>query len=164
MERLVTTLCFVHREDEILLGYKKRGFGAGTWNGFGGKVEQGESIVAAAVRELKEEACLDALAMEKRAILDFSFKDGTPAIEMHVFEVTDFAGTPTETDEMAPKWYAVSEIPYDNMWIDDQFWLPLYLKRQLLRASFHFLDQKTLCHHEICEASEAELIHDYAIV
>ena len=34
---------------------KKRGFGEGKWNGFGGKVEEGETILQAALRELKEE-------------------------------------------------------------------------------------------------------------
>ncbi|CAN0505072.1 unnamed protein product, partial [Ectocarpus sp. 12 AP-2014] len=33
---------------EILLGMKKRGFGEGKWNGFGGKVESGESVEEAA--------------------------------------------------------------------------------------------------------------------
>jgi len=46
----VLTLAFVRRQGEILLGYKKRGFGAGKWNGFGGKVETGETIEAAAKR------------------------------------------------------------------------------------------------------------------
>jgi len=40
----------------LLLGLKMRGFGVGKWNGFGGKVERGESIRQAAVRECKEEA------------------------------------------------------------------------------------------------------------
>lgn len=34
----------------ILLGLKKRGFGVGKWNGFGGKVEPGETIPQAAAR------------------------------------------------------------------------------------------------------------------
>jgi 8-oxo-dGTP pyrophosphatase MutT (NUDIX family) len=34
---------------------KKRGFGEGRWNGVGGKVEPGESIEAALIREAKEE-------------------------------------------------------------------------------------------------------------
>jgi len=46
----VLTLAFVRRPGEILLGYKKRGFGAGKWNGFGGKVEIGETIEDAASR------------------------------------------------------------------------------------------------------------------
>ena len=35
---------------------KKRGFGAGRWNGFGGKVAPAETIEDAARRELLEEA------------------------------------------------------------------------------------------------------------
>lgn len=48
--RKLFTLVFVRDETRILLGYKKRGFGQGRWNGFGGKVEAGESTRAAAVR------------------------------------------------------------------------------------------------------------------
>jgi len=46
----ILTLAFVRRPGEILLGYKKRGFGAGKWNGFGGKVEIGETVEDAAKR------------------------------------------------------------------------------------------------------------------
>lgn len=44
------TLTFVVDAGKILLGMKKRGFGAGRWNGFGGKVDPGESIEEAAKR------------------------------------------------------------------------------------------------------------------
>lgn len=44
------TLVLVVQPGRVLLGMKKRGFGAGKWNGFGGKVQQGESIVDAARR------------------------------------------------------------------------------------------------------------------
>ena len=37
-------LCFVYDEQRILLGMKKRGFGEWKWNGFGGKLEDGERI------------------------------------------------------------------------------------------------------------------------
>lgn len=43
---------------EILLGYKKRGMHCGLWNGFGGKVEPGESAEGAAIREFWEESGL----------------------------------------------------------------------------------------------------------
>ena len=49
------TLCFLLRDDEICLAMKKRGFGVGKWNGIGGKVQDGETIEEAAVRELYEE-------------------------------------------------------------------------------------------------------------
>jgi hypothetical protein len=51
----------------VLLGLKKRGFGAGKWNGFGGKVEQGESIRTAAIREMKEEAGIESVDERDRS-------------------------------------------------------------------------------------------------
>ena len=41
---------------KVLLGEKLRGFGTGYFNGFGGKVEPGESVEEGAHRELLEEA------------------------------------------------------------------------------------------------------------
>lgn len=48
--KIFMTLVWITKKDEILLGLKKRGLGVGLWNGFGGKVEVGESIVSAAKR------------------------------------------------------------------------------------------------------------------
>lgn len=42
------TLVLVVQPGRVLLGMKKRGFGAGKWNGFGGKVQPGETIEEAA--------------------------------------------------------------------------------------------------------------------
>ena len=44
------TLTFIRNGNNILLGMKKRGFGAGRWNGFGGKVDADETILQAAKR------------------------------------------------------------------------------------------------------------------
>lgn len=41
----------VRQGDQVLLGEKKRGFGEGYYNGFGGKVEKMESVLEAAKRE-----------------------------------------------------------------------------------------------------------------
>ena len=51
------TLCSIidFSSSKILLGYKKRGFGAGYYNGFGGKVQKDESIIDCAIRECKED-------------------------------------------------------------------------------------------------------------
>ena len=46
----VLTLVLIRESTRVLLGMKKRGFGQGRWNGFGGKVEKGETILQAAVR------------------------------------------------------------------------------------------------------------------
>ncbi|XP_070218912.1 oxidized purine nucleoside triphosphate hydrolase isoform X1 [Bos mutus] len=44
------TLVLVLQPQRVLLGMKKRGFGAGRWNGFGGKVHEGETIEDGAKR------------------------------------------------------------------------------------------------------------------
>ena len=59
----LSTLCFLLRDGQILLAMKKRGFGEGKWNGAGGKVNAGETVEHAAVRELREE--VGVLADEK---------------------------------------------------------------------------------------------------
>ncbi len=47
----VLTLVYILKGDEILLGLKKRGFGTGKWNGFGGKVKlDEETILDGAIR------------------------------------------------------------------------------------------------------------------
>ena len=38
-----TTLCLLKKENAILLAMKKRGFGAGKYNGVGGKIEKVKS-------------------------------------------------------------------------------------------------------------------------
>ena len=54
-EKQVTLCLVINREKKkILFGMKKRGFGVGKYNGFGGKVLSGETIEEAALRELQE--------------------------------------------------------------------------------------------------------------
>ena len=73
------TLVFLVNDDtqELLLAMKKRGFGVGKLNGVGGKVQAGETIEAAAVREAQEEALvrIQEKDLVKVAELAFHFKD-----------------------------------------------------------------------------------------
>ena len=55
MKKIQTTLLFLLKENQILLGMKKRGFGAGKYNGIGGKLEPDETVEQAMVRETQEE-------------------------------------------------------------------------------------------------------------
>ena len=134
----VLTLALVMRNDELLLGMKKRGFGEGRWNGFGGKVEEGETVEAAARREVEEEVGISVTAMEEVGVLDFSFAENDKELEVHVFIVTDFVGLPRETEEMRPAWFEFANVPYEMMWPDDVYWLPLLLEGKTFRGTFHF--------------------------
>lgn len=147
------TLVFLVRENEILLGFKKRGFAQGKLNGFGGKIEDGETVAFAAARELLEECGVDVLPAELKSVarLDFFFPAKREWDQVvHVFIAPSWRGEPVETDEMKPLWFPQSAIPFDQMWADDQYWLPLVLKDQRVRAAFTFNgDNETIGEKEI---------------
>ena len=132
------TLCMPIKEDKVLLGMKKRGFGVGRWNGFGGKIEPGETIEEGAMREVKEEVGIESGVLEKRGILEFSFRNDEKILEVHIFKLTDFTGEPVETEEMKPEWFSVEKIPFSQMWSDDEYWLPLFLQDKLFKGAFLF--------------------------
>ena len=142
----VLTLCIVHKpfgdaqgkHPKILLGMKKRGFGAGKWNGFGGKVEKGERIVDAAKREMREEAGIKLQDISKVGVIEFEFKGNPEILKVHVFKASEFDGEPTESDEMRPKWFHVDKIPFSKMWPDDAHWLPHVLAGKKVKAKFWF--------------------------
>lgn len=139
-------LCFIISEGNILLIHKKRGLGAGKVNGPGGRLEPGETPLQAAIRETQEEVALTPLNLEEAGLLCFQFKDGY-SLRCHVFRALSFKGTPTETDEAAPFWCPVDEVPYDSMWEDDHHWLPLMLKGRQFHGRFIF-DQDRM---EFCQ-------------
>lgn len=134
--RKILTLCMVMKDGKLLLGMKKRGFGMGRWNGFGGKVEVGESIEEAAKREVFEESGLVARSVEKRGLIRFDFEDGTRGVEVHIFACEDFEGTVEESEEMRPEWFDVDKIPIGRMWTADALWLPLFLSGKTFEGDF----------------------------
>ncbi len=124
--------------NSVLLGMKKRGFGVGRWNGFGGKIDPGETIERGAMRELGEEANIQEGVLEKMGILEFSFQDDEKVLEVHIFKLTDFNQEPVETEEMRPQWFPFNEIPFSQMWSDDEYWFPLFLQGKLFKGAFLF--------------------------
>lgn len=137
-KRKLLTLCLIHEHPRILLGMKKRGFGAGRWNGFGGKLEEGETIEEAARREVREELDIEVEHMTEFGVLEFEFQNDPVVLEVHVFKIESWDGVPQETEEMEPRWFMVDEIPFKQMWSDDVYWFPYFLKGKKFRGRFLF--------------------------
>lgn len=149
----ITTLCLVRANSQILLGYKKRGFGANRWNGFGGKLGEGETVLEAAHRELVEECGIVGKNFREAGLMRFHIAHEKLEIEVHLFEVSDFEGEPVETEEMRPQWFYENELPFDQMWPDDRFWFPYFLERRKFNAEFFFKDTNQLIDYKITEAN-----------
>lgn len=150
MKELQTTLLYLLKDNQILLAMKKRGHGVGKYNGVGGKVDTGETIEQAMVRETQEEIGVTPLKYQKRGQIIFdSYYKGEPAlINVHIFTATEFDGEPQESEEMSPAWCEIDQIPYDKMFQTDKIWLPIMLEKSgFLTGIFKFsndLDSKLL--------------------
>ena len=117
------TLLYVLCDGQILLIRKKRGLGAGKINGPGGRIEAGESAVECAVRETDEEVGIRVRGVEERGYMRFQFVDGF-SMQVDILTADAYEGTPCETDEAAPLWFPIDDIPYGEMWATDRHWLP----------------------------------------
>lgn len=129
---------YLVRGDEVCLGMKKKhhnkSFGVGKWNGFGGKIELGETPEEAAIRECQEECGVTPLNMAKVAIIHFIDKESGIDDIMNTYLCEEFAGEPHDTAEMSPKWFKKDSLPYDQMWSDDKYWMGKMLSGEIFKA------------------------------
>lgn len=114
-------LVFVMREDEILLlkiaprnGRVTRW--TGRYNGLGGHIERGEDSLAAAQRELLEEAGLTANLRLRGILLVDTGED--VGIELHIFHGEYVSGELRSTSEGEPEWISLQKLP-DTPLVDD---------------------------------------------
>ncbi len=128
------TLCFLLRAtpagDQVLLGLKKTGFGTGKVVGIGGHVEAGETTAQAICREVAEESGIFVREPDliRAGTVDFVFP-ARPEWDMFtvVYLCRTFAGEAAESEEIAPHWYPVGQLPEEQMWADAVHWLPAFL-------------------------------------
>ncbi|KAJ8318069.1 hypothetical protein KUTeg_003160 [Tegillarca granosa] len=114
------TLVLVREPSRVLLGLKKKGFGEGKWNGFGGKVEPGDPQI----------------------------------LEVHVFTTNTFEGEIKESDEMRPQWFYTDKIPLHQMWADDKYWFPMFLKGSKFKGYFLFEGHEKIVKYQLDEVEK----------
>lgn len=138
------TLIFLQNNDKVLLGYKTRGYGVNYWNGFGGKVEDGENLLECAKRELKEESNLES-DLKHYGVLYHNLNDDVSEI-IHVYTGTNYWGDIKVSEEMNPiTWYPYDGIPYDNMWPQSNKWYPFMLTNKYFSVHFENINENYKC-------------------
>ena len=128
---------------KMLLGMKKVRFGRGKYNGFGGKADEGESMRAAAVRELREESGLTAREEDLEFVGRLWFYFPAKPEWDHsgdIYFLRSWEGQPVESEEMQPAWFDAVKIPYEEMWEDDICWLPQVLAGEKIFADVIFAE------------------------
>ena len=156
------TLCYlIDKEGLVLIAMKKRGFGVGKWNGVGGKLAEGESVEDALLRETKEEIAVDLKSFRKTGVIRFYFSGEESSKfnqEVHVFIADSWEGEPRESEEMKPKWFHPKDLPLEEMWPDDRYWLKDALNGNYITASFLFDENSNVKESDIQIKPKANIV------
>jgi len=148
------TVCHIFSDGSLLLLRKSTGlFGGGKWNGPGGKLRVGEDQKECAIREVLEETGLTVQEIKQHGILEFYFgSKKEPDWIVYVFSTHSFRGIAKSSSEGEVRWFRANEIPYDEMWEDDRYWLPLVTQGKNFRWIFYYDEEGNhLIEHTLTE-------------
>jgi 8-oxo-dGTP diphosphatase len=81
---------------------------AGWWEFPGGKIRSAETPLQALGRELREE--LGITVKQARSLLTYTHDYPDRRVNLHVWQVTEFAGRPAGIEDQLLQWVAVSEL------------------------------------------------------
>jgi 8-oxo-dGTP diphosphatase len=91
---------------------------AGGWEFPGGKIDSGETPLAALRRELEEELGIEVQAAEYLVSCDHEYPDRVVYLELWL--VTEFTGEPKPLDHQALRWVDVDQLATANLLPADQ--------------------------------------------
>ena len=139
------TLGFLFKnKNTIILAKKMRKgkVGEGKYNGYGGRIEEGEEKIECLVRETEEECGveLDKENCKELGLVDFHFENKEDIGQrVYIYRIDDYEGEPKETEEMGnPQEFDVSKIPYEEMMLGDDEFVPFVVKGKRFEGKVNF--------------------------
>lgn len=127
----IATLVFLLKDQKILLPRKTRSIGKGCRNGYGGGVEDGETLLQCAIRELEEECAVIAKENDFEKVAELNFDNITEDgihwnIVVHTYLLRNWEGEPQETSDGAftdLEWFEIDKIPAEELMPGTHEWL-----------------------------------------
>lgn len=140
-------ICLARRKTPIHIGKKNLKKSEGIWTGYGGKREEEDmSVRDTAIRELTQESGVDAsphnlIPAAKLRFFWHGNKTKTPDMDVYFFFLGTWTGKPQETEEMGePRFFKQGEIPFQDMIVNDSYFLPKILANEKVVADVFFDD------------------------
>ncbi|MGO2169254.1 8-oxo-dGTP diphosphatase MutT [Pseudoalteromonas sp.] len=80
----------------------------GLWEFPGGKVEQGETVLAALKRELREEVSLNVHSSKELMVIEHDYNDKSVRLDVHI--VDDFSGEAHGAEGQQGRWIVINSL------------------------------------------------------
>ena len=112
-QQIISIAIVQNKQKQLLISRRQKGQHlAGKWEFPGGKVEEGELLTLAMIRELKEEVGL--IATEYQLFESLNFEYEQLQLTLHFYLVTDYTGEAMPLEGQDIKWINAAElIEYD---------------------------------------------------
>jgi 8-oxo-dGTP pyrophosphatase MutT (NUDIX family) len=158
---------FLVEGSRICLGVRKRasnGLGLNLIAGIGGKIGdsaeiQDETASMAMDREANEEIGVKVLEKQDMGRVRFIFTHKPPESnwnqEVRIYSITRWEGKPCETESIKPLWFDIQKLPWEQMWEDNQYWLPRILSGERIEAVILYRDED---HVQECQFEEVSSV------
>ncbi len=109
-------------------------------------MEGEENLLECLLRETKVE-CEVVLQKEKcqeLGYIDFYFKDNEGKNQrVYIYRIDEFFGEPKESEEMGePKEFDITKIPYDEMMVGDDKYIPLVIEGKRFKGEIHLSENE----------------------
>lgn len=120
------TVCFLQKDNKVLLALIEYAPDDKKWNGIGGFAEEGESLDDTVIREAQEEIniLIDKKTLKHVTTIEYQ------NVELHVYTADQWDGEPQLQDPTLKelRWFAKDNLPYSQMHEGNNVWLPNVLK------------------------------------
>lgn len=130
MRKQQALLCFLVRDDEILLAESDYRLDKKTWNGITGFVTDTRQLELDAVKIIFDAIKVQVYAhdLEQAGVMHLYTLNADKTLEetliITIFLCEKWLGEPRLTGNFRPRWFSLDTIPYQDMFEDTKDWLP----------------------------------------